>query len=131
MTTARLFLSGIRASGRHGANPGEKDEPQEFVVDLDLVVHVDDDAIESTAHYRGVRDAVRGVIADGSFDLIEVMANEVAERVLAFERVTRVTAVVHKPNAARRLEIDGVAAAVTLPPDPEPVGGIGSSEVAP
>jgi hypothetical protein len=28
-----------------------------------------------------------------------------------------VTAVVHKPYAARRLEIDGVAAAVTLPAD--------------
>ena len=28
MTSARLFLSGIAASGRHGARPGEKDEPQ-------------------------------------------------------------------------------------------------------
>ena len=35
MTTARLFLSGIAASGHHGARPGEKDEPQDFVVDLD------------------------------------------------------------------------------------------------
>ena len=36
MTTSRIFLSGIRAAGRHGANPGEKDRPQEFVVDLDI-----------------------------------------------------------------------------------------------
>jgi hypothetical protein len=28
-----------------------------------------------------------------------------------------VTAIVHKPGAARRLGIDGVASAVTLPPD--------------
>ena len=27
MMTARLFLTGIDASGRHGANPGEKDVP--------------------------------------------------------------------------------------------------------
>jgi dihydroneopterin aldolase len=115
MTTARLFLSGIRASGRHGARPGEKDEAQEFVVDLDLEVSVAGDRIEETADYRGVSEAVRSVIADGSYDLIEIMAHDVAERVLAFDHVGRVTAVVHKPNAASRLQIEGVAAAVTLP----------------
>jgi dihydroneopterin aldolase len=115
MTTARLFLSGIAASGRHGARPGEKDEPQGFVVDLDIEVEVVDDEIAATADYRGVSESVRSVIAEGSYDLIEVIAHAVAERVLAHQHVTRVTAVVHKPYAARRLEIDGVAAAVTLP----------------
>jgi dihydroneopterin aldolase len=117
MTTARLFLSGITSSGRHGARPGEKDEPQDFVVDLDIEVDVGADEIEATADYRGVSETVRSVIAEGSYDLIEVMAHDVAERVFALEHVTRVTAVVHKPYAARRLEIDGVAAAVTLPAD--------------
>jgi dihydroneopterin aldolase len=116
MTNARLFLSGIAASGRHGARPGEKDEPQDFVVDLDLEVAVDADTIASTADYRGVSDVVRAAITEGSYDLIEVMAHDVAERVLALDHVTRVTAIVHKPNAASRLGIDGVAAAVTLPP---------------
>jgi dihydroneopterin aldolase len=118
MTTARLFLSGIAASGHHGARPGEKDEPQDFVIDLDLEVEVAADTIEATADYRGVSEAVRTVVLDGSYDLIEVMARDVAERALAFDHVMRVTAVVHKPNAARRLGIDGVAAAVTLPDEP-------------
>ena len=117
MTTTRLFLSGIAASGHHGARPGEKDEPQDFVIDLDIEVEVAGDDIEATADYRGVSDAVRAVVTDGSYDLIEVMAADVADRVLALEHVTRVTAVVHKPNAARRLGIDGVAAAVTAPSD--------------
>ena len=118
MTSARLFLSGIAASGRHGARPGEKDEPQVFVVDLDLEVVAERDSIEATADYRGVSEAVRAVITDRSYDLIEVMAHDVAERVIGLDHVVRVTAVVHKPNAARRLGIDGVAAAVTLPADP-------------
>jgi dihydroneopterin aldolase len=118
MTTARLFLSGIAASGHHGARPGEKDEPQDFVVDLDLEVEVGDDAIGATADYRLLSEAVRAVIVGGSYDLIEAMARDVAERVLTFDHVTRVSAVVHKPNAARRLGIDGVAAAVTLPEGP-------------
>jgi dihydroneopterin aldolase len=113
MTTARLFLSGIKASGRHGARPGEKDEAQDFVVDLDVEVEVEVDSIEATADYRGVTDAVRAVVADGSFDLIEAMAGAIAERVLTADHVTRVTAIVHKPYAAERLQVDGVAAAVT------------------
>ena len=113
MSPARLFLSGIRAEGRHGARPGEKDEPQPFVVDLDLEIDVGDDSIEGTADYRGITDAVREVVEHGSFDLIETMADAIARRVASAPRVISVTAVVHKPNAAGRLGIDGVAAAAT------------------
>ena len=115
MSASRLFLSGIAAGGRHGARPGEKDEPQPFVVDLDLEVEVARDAIEATADYRGITEAVRAVIEEGSFDLIESMAQAIADRVLAMPHVTRVTALVHKPNAAVRLGIDGVTAAATAP----------------
>ena len=114
MTEARLFLSGIRAEGRHGARAGEKDEPQPFVVDLDLDVRTGTDAIEGTADYRGITDAVREVVEGGSFDLIETMAEAIARRMVEIPHVSRATAVVHKPNAAGRLGIDGVAAATTV-----------------
>lgn len=112
---ARLFLSGIHAEGRHGARPGEQDTPQPFVVDLDLEVDVASDTIDATADYRGVSERVRAIVEERSFDLIESMAAEIAESCLGFDGVTRATAVVHKPNAATRLGIDGVAAAVTRP----------------
>ena len=115
MTTARLFLSGIRASGHHGARPGEKDEAQDIVVDLDVEVNVGDDVIAGTADYRGIIEAVRAIVEQRSFDLIESMATTIADEILALDRVARVTAVVHKPNAAVRLDIDGVAAAATAP----------------
>jgi dihydroneopterin aldolase len=112
---ARLFLSGIRAEGHHGARPGEKDAAQPFVVDLDLEVEVTGDEIDGTADYRGITERVRAVIEDGSFDLIEAMAAAIADACLAFGPIARATVVVHKPNAATRLGIDGVAAAVTRP----------------
>ena len=112
--TARLFLSGIRAHGQHGARPGEKDERQPFVVDLDLEVDAAEDAIDATADYRELVDAVRDLVETSSFDLIETMATRIAERLVAFDHVTKATVVVHKPNAARRLGIDGAAAAVTV-----------------
>ena len=115
MSASRLFLSGISAGGRHGARPGEKDEPQPFVVDLDLEVEVADDTIEATADYRGITEVVRSLIEERSFDLIESMAQAIADKVLTLPHVTRVTALVHKPNAALRLGIDGVTAAATAP----------------
>lgn len=115
MTTARLFLSGIRAAGRHGARPDEKDDPQDFVVDLDIEVNVGDDDIAGTADYRGITDTVRAIVEQRSFDLIESMAAAIADDLLKLDHVARVTAVVHKPNAAGRLSIDGVAAAATAP----------------
>jgi dihydroneopterin aldolase len=104
-------LSGIHAEGRHGARPGEKDEPQPFVVDLDLDVEVDGDAVGETTDYRTIVEAVRSMVTDSSFDLIESMARAIAEAVAAMPRVLRASVVVHKPNAAGRLGIDGVAAA--------------------
>jgi dihydroneopterin aldolase len=115
VSTARLFLSGIRAEGRHGARPGEKDEPQPFVVDLDLQIDVGQDRIEETIDYRTIADLVRGIVREGSFDLIEAMAEQIAHACLELPRVMRVTASVRKPNAAARLKIDGVVAAVTMP----------------
>jgi 7,8-dihydroneopterin aldolase/epimerase/oxygenase len=112
--TSRLFLSGIRASGHHGARAREKETAQDFVVDLDLDVEVASDVIDGTADYRSIVETARAVVADRSFDLIETMAKAIAQEVLGLDRVLRVTAVVHKPGAARRLEIDGVAAAVTV-----------------
>ena len=112
---ARLFLSGIHAEGHHGARPGEKDAPQPFVVDLDLEVEVGADRIDATADYRGVSERVRAIVQEGSFDLIETMAAEIADACLAFAAVAKATVVVHKPNAATRLGIEGVATAVTRP----------------
>lgn len=113
MSTSRLFLTGIRCEGRHGVNPGEKDAPQPFVVDLDLDVRVDGDHVDQTADYRAVTQAARDAVAGTSFDLLESIAEAVAKAVLALDDVTRATAVVHKPNAARSLGIEGVAAAAT------------------
>jgi dihydroneopterin aldolase len=115
MSNSRLFLTGIHADGYHGARAGEKDEPQPFVIDLDLEVEVGDDTIDGTADYRDISERVRGVVKDGSFDLIEAMAAAIARECLTFERVVRASVIVHKPNAATRLRIDGVAAAVTFP----------------
>ena len=114
MVTTRLFLTGITAEGHHGAKPGEKDLAQDFVVDLDVEVEVGGDELSATADYRELIRAARSTVEERSFDLLESIAQAVAAAVLEHEGVTRVSAVVHKPAAARSNGVEGVAAAATL-----------------
>ena len=67
MTIARLFLSGIRSEGRHGARTGEKDDPQPFVVDLDLEVDVGNDDIGGSPG----ADTINGGSENGSGDTVD------------------------------------------------------------
>ena len=110
MASFRVSLRGIRAEGRHGANPGERLASQAFVVDLDVVVDVEEDALDATADYRALVDAARDAVAGNSFELLETLADAVARAVYASEPVRRVVAVVHKPAAAGSIGIEDVAA---------------------
>ena len=111
--TTRLFLTGITAQGRHGANPGEKERAQDFIVDLDVEVEVRGDDIGSTSDYRGLIRTARETVAATSFDLLETIADAVARAVAGQPGVVTATAVVHKPAAAMSNEVMGVAAAAT------------------
>ena len=117
MSTSRLFLTGIRTSGHHGANPGEKDRAQDFVVDLDVEVDVTADRIGGTSDYRQLIRTARETVERERFDLLESIADAVAEAVAARPGVIRATAVVHKPAAARSNDVEGVAAAATVERD--------------
>jgi dihydroneopterin aldolase len=110
----RITVAGIRAEGRHGANPGERDTAQPFVVDLDVVVETGGDSLEDTVDYRQLADLVRGAVAETSFELLESLAEAAARAVFDLPLVLEVTAVVHKPHAALAMGVDDVSAEVTL-----------------
>lgn len=114
MASSRLYLTGIRAGGRHGASPGEQLEPQEFVIDLDVTLDVDGDSLDGTVDYRAVADAAREAVATTSYQLLESLADAVARAVYRWSNVVRVTAVVHKPRAAEHMGADDVAAEATV-----------------
>ena len=56
MTTLRI--TGILASGRHGASSGERDQPQDFVVDLEVEVAPETDELDRTVDYREIAHAL-------------------------------------------------------------------------
>jgi dihydroneopterin aldolase len=113
---SRVSLAGIVAEGRHGANPGERDAPQEFLVDLDIVLSIDDDDLDQTLDYRAAADMARDVVAGTSFVLLESLAYAVARAVYQFEPVASVRAVVHKPAAADSIGVEDVSAEAIVGP---------------
>lgn len=113
---SRVTLSGILAEGRHGANPGERDAVQEFLVDLDVVLDVDTDSLDHTLDYRAAADVARDVVAGTSFVLLESLAQAVAKAIYAFEPVVSVRAVVHKPGAAEAVGVEDISAEAIVGP---------------
>jgi dihydroneopterin aldolase len=108
--THTLRITGIRAAGRHGATPGETDRSQPFDVDLELAVESTGDSIDRTADYREIVATVRRVIEGESHSLIETIAGHIADEVSGVSGVISCRAVVHKPEAAGRLEVGDISA---------------------
>ncbi len=109
-----ISIGGIRAQGRHGANQGEQLYPQDFLVDVEVWVEVEEDSLQGTVDYRTIVDAVRGAVATTSFQLLESLAEAVASELIELAPVLRATAVVHKPGAASSMGVADVSAEVTL-----------------
>ena len=98
-----IALTGLRAFGYHGVLSEEKATGQEFVVDLAL--HVDTagaartDDLADTVDYGALAHAVVAVIEGEPVELIETLAQRIADVVLIDSRVSTVNVVLHKPSA--------------------------------
>jgi dihydroneopterin aldolase len=111
----RIDLEGMVFSGRHGVRPAEREEPQEFKVDVkvdtDLLASGRTDKVEDTVDYRRIYAIAKGVIEGESAKLIETLAQRIAEQVLELDRVSTVSVrVAKRPQSMRPID----AAAVTI-----------------
>ncbi len=88
--------------GRHGANPGERQQPQPF--DLDLVLDVDvararhSDALEDTIDYAAVEARVRSIVETSSFALLERLGQEILDALLTDRRIRNAEVAIGKPG---------------------------------
>ena len=95
-----IELRGLRVLGRHGCLPEEQGRDQPFEVDLDVVLDLSaagrTDDLADTLDYGAVVAAVVGVVAGPPSALLERVAEQIAEAVLADARVAAVTVAVRK-----------------------------------
>ena len=112
----RIALSGLRAVGYHGVFDFERREGQEFVVDVvldvDTRVAALSDDLSDTVNYADVADAVHALITGEPVNLIETLAQRIAEVCLVDRRVQRVHVTLHKPSAPVAVAFADIAVTV-------------------
>lgn len=108
----RVALHGLRARGHHGVLEREREEGQTFVVDvvlgLDTRPAAAGDDLSKTVHYGIVAEEIVAVVGGEPLDLIETLAQRIADTCLAHPAVEEVEVVVHKPDAPITVPFDDV-----------------------
>lgn len=112
----RIALDGLRVRGHHGVYEHEKRDGQEFGVDvvvwLDLGPAAAGDDLRRTANYGELAERAAGIVGGTPRDLVETVAVEIADAVLAEHPVEAVEVTIHKPHAPIPLTFSDVAVTV-------------------
>ncbi|GAA4228113.1 dihydroneopterin aldolase [Streptosporangium album] len=115
--TDRISVKGLRARGRHGVLAAERELGQEFVVDatlfLDTAAAAAGDDLTRTVHYGELAQDLVKVVEGEPVNLIETLAQRLADVCLAREQVLSAEVSVHKPAAPIPLPFDDVIVTIT------------------
>jgi dihydroneopterin aldolase len=109
----RIELRGLTVRGNHGVFDHERRDGQDFVVDItvwiDLASAAASDDLADTVDYGTLAQRAADIAGGPARKLIETVAGEIADDVMADERVHAVEVVVHKPAAPIPLAFADVA----------------------
>jgi dihydroneopterin aldolase len=111
-----IVLTGLTVFGHHGVFDFERRDGQEFTIDLRLMLPLSkpaaSDDVLDTVHYGELADKVAAIVAGEPVNLIEKLAERIADAVLEDERMQLVTVTVHKPHAPIQQTFADVAVVV-------------------
>ncbi|MGM0930250.1 MAG: dihydroneopterin aldolase [Actinomycetota bacterium] len=111
-----IKLTGISAVGYHGVLEQERRDGQRFIVDVAL--HTDirpaaaGDDLTKTANYAELADQVEAIITGEALQLIETLAERIADHALRTFDVAAVEVTVHKPHAPIQVEFSDVTVSI-------------------
>ena len=113
----RIRLTGLRIFAHHGVLDFERENGQEFIVDLEIAVDLApaaaSDDVTKTIHYGELAEAVYAAVQADTVDLIETVAERVAAIALGYERALQVTVTIHKPAAPIAVPFGDVSVTIT------------------
>jgi dihydroneopterin aldolase len=108
-----IAVRGIRAYGKHGANPGERDFVQAFDIDLELDVDLTaaraSDELADTLDYAALQVLIVRAVRERSYRLLERLGDEILGEILRDERIAAARLTIAKPRL-----LAGATPAVTL-----------------
>ena len=113
----RIEVRGLRALGRHGCLPEEKERDQPFEVDLDLELDLSaagrSDDLADTLDYGALTRAAADVVTGEPSALLERLAERIAEVALEDARVASVTVAVRKLRPPVPLDLASAGVRIT------------------
>lgn len=113
MSNIKILIKGLSAFGYHGVFEHEKINGQEFIVDLEITYQATEaiktDEISDALDYGKIVNLVKALIENTKRDLIEVLADEIAETLLNLDLVSQVVVTLHKPQAPVAVKVADIA----------------------
>ena len=115
--TDELTISGIECFGHHGVFDFERESGQVFVIDLTLGLDTRQaattDDLQDTVDYGSLVGAVTKAVETDPVDLIETLAQRIADVCLLDARVEWSRVTVHKPDAPIEATFSDVTLSIT------------------
>jgi dihydroneopterin aldolase len=115
----KIIIKGLKVFAYHGVNPEEKEEGQNFILDvsarLDLTKAGQSDNLDDTVSYAKMIKVALAVMQSQKNDLIERAAHRVARALLEnFPDLDSVKVKLKKPEAPVKAHIDYAAVELEL-----------------
>jgi dihydroneopterin aldolase len=112
----RITVRGISAHAHHGVYDWEREKGQTFRVDavleLDTAPAAAGDELDRTVNYAELAQRLHAVLAGEPVNLLETLAQQLADVCLADPLVDAVEITVHKPEADLGVPFDDVTVAI-------------------
>jgi 7,8-dihydroneopterin aldolase/epimerase/oxygenase len=112
----RIAIRGLRAFGHHGVYAFERRRGQTFscdaVLELDTAPAAETDDLERTVNYAELAHRLYATLSGEPVDLLETLAQRLAEVCLSYSLVDAVEITVHKPEAELGVPFDDVTVTV-------------------
>ena len=121
-TPDRIAVRGVRAFARHGVYARERQQGQIFLVDAALEFDAGPaaatDDLNLTVNYADLAQRLHAVLAGEPVDLLETLAERLADVCLGYDLVQAVEITVHKPEADLGVPFDDVTVSIRRTKDP-------------
>jgi dihydroneopterin aldolase len=105
--------------GYHGVEDAEKQYGQRFEVDAELFLDLNkagqSDQLSDTVDYSTVYQVIEEIVLEGEFNLIEALAEEIAQTILDHFPLSEIIIRIRKPHVSLRGISDGVEVEIVRP----------------
>jgi dihydroneopterin aldolase len=111
-----ITIRDIKVFAHHGVLPAEKEQGQEFLIDVEITLEEDaarEDDLETTVDYAEVAGAVAGIATSRRYDLLETLASELVDHLLVIQGVKAASVTVKKPRAPMPVEVGWVGVTIS------------------